>query len=420
MARFIQSIYRHLRPRSAKELGPEGPLDLLILVRSERKWRYFEQLVERSLSGQRVMLAHYHRLPDRGHSAPADAELAKLLEHAEREVFAARDPGDWRLRLRPLVRWLRKRQVISIYTGLATLLKRHQPTRIIVWNGRKYQDQVLHLLNRASIQVIFFENGVLPATTTIDPAGINAASSIPRDPSVFLRHACQPCELAAIGDRRGRANLRPRPNATKRPGGRVEILLPFQKERDSQLLDHSPWISSMPELFATVREAISAAGVAEARLWVREHPSSASRYPKLYAAISTDADCELANGGRLGEWLDQMNLVITINSTVGLEALLVGKSVITLGEAFYAIPGLASRARNAKELVELIRSSQTQRTDPQVLAGFKSYLANHYAVAGDWRKPDTAHWRAVSARLEGLASDTSKEPSARLALVSDA
>ena len=39
------------------------------------------------------------------------------------------------------------------------------------------------------------------------------------------------------------------------------------------------------------------------------------------------------------EVLKKAELVITLNSTVGIEALLYGKPVLTLGDAFYNIKG---------------------------------------------------------------------------------
>ena len=168
----------------------------------------------------------------------------------------------------------------------------------------------------------------------MDTRGINADISVPRDPSVYRSAHVASLNVNPMIDRQPRKGLLKKASPKVSPadvGDGINILLPFQKERDTQILEHSPWIRSMPELVGVVTDALRSAHLGSYRLWLREHPSSATRYPSINRDAAASSDCGFANGGKLADWLENMDLVITINSSVGMEALLKGKKVITPG-----------------------------------------------------------------------------------------
>jgi capsular polysaccharide export protein len=394
---------------SAADATANG-VDFLFLCRSEKKRKYFSRVAAEALGDYRCMIASYHNLPPARGRALSAERLQDLLTLADQELFSARE-GHWMMHLRPLLRWLRTKQIRSIHAQLSALLDDVAPRAIVVWNGRKFQDHVLHAVNERRIPIVYFENGVLPASTTVDPRGINADISAPRDPSIYRSSETQHINIRPINDRLPRQGLLKKTSAKMSPadvGNGLNILLPFQKERDTQILEHSPWIHSMPALFKVVTEAIRSAQVGSYRLWLREHPSSATRYPSINREAAASSDCSFANGGKLADWLDTMDLVITINSSVGMEALIKGKKVITLGHAFYNIPGLVEHAESTEQLTQAIHRILTTPVDEQLRLGFIAYLANHYVVSGDWRKPDSQHWLDIKKRMvPALASQQS-------------
>ena len=375
--------------------------DFLFLCRSEKKRKYFNRVAAEALGDYRCMIASYHNLPPARGRALSAERLQDLLTLADKELFSARE-GHWMMRLRPLMMWFRKQQIRSIHGRLGALLDDIAPRAIVVWNGRKFQDHVLHAVNERRIPIVYFENGVLPASTTVDTRGINADISVPRDPSVYRSADVASLNVNPIIDRQPRKGLLKKASPKVSPadvGDGINILLPFQKERDTQILEHSPWIRSMPALVGVVTDALRSAHLGSYRLWLREHPSSATRYLSINREVASSADRRFANGGKLADWLENMDLVITINSSVGMEALLKGKKVITLGNAFYNIPGLVEHAESTEQLTQAIQRVLTTPVDEQLRLGFIAYLANHYVVSGDWRKPDSQHWLDVKRRM---------------------
>lgn len=414
----MSAVLKTVLPAAPKELNKPllmadkeaSRIDFLFLCRSEKKRKYFSRVASQALGDYRCMIASYHNLPPARSSALSAERLQDLLTLADKELFNARQ-GHWMMHLRPLLLWLRTIQIRMIHSRLSALLDDVAPRAIVVWNGRKFQDHVLHAVNERGIPIVYFENGVLPASTLVDTCGINADISVPRDPSVYRSADIQHINVSPIHDRQPRQGMLKRANAKASPadvGDGINILLPFQKERDTQILEHSPWIHSMPALFDVVTEAVRGAQLGSYRLWLREHPSSATRYPSVNRDAAASSDCGFANGGKLADWLDTMDLVITINSSVGMEALLKGKKVITLGNAFYNIPGLVEHAESTEQLTQAIQRVLTTPVDEQLRLGFIAYLANHYVVAGDWRKPDSQHWLDIKKRMvPALASQQS-------------
>ena len=76
--------------------------------------------------------------------------------------------------------------------------------------------------------------------------------------------------------------------------------------------------------------------------------------------------------------------VVTINSSVGVEALLYGKRVITAGEAFYNINGLVSVAKNQDELRHYVQNLHKIPVNEGLRNRFLNYLAWDYFVPGNY------------------------------------
>ena len=78
------------------------------------------------------------------------------------------------------------------------------------------------------------------------------------------------------------------------------------------------------------------------------------------------------------ELIKRSRLVVTINSTVGIESLLYYKPVITLGNAFYNIEGLTFPCQNIKELDLLIEKSINKKINKNLIDKFLFYLKFMY------------------------------------------
>lgn len=123
-------------------------------------------------------------------------------------------------------------------------------------------------------------------------------------------------------------------------------------------------------------------------LYVKEH-RSAIGYPKLsfYQSVSKIPNVKLLppelNARRL---IQSAESVITITSTVGYEAILLGKSVFTLGDCFYNFHPLVHHVNSWEELASAIHNDcnhQPNRHD--VLAFVGSYWVNTWPGIIDYQ-----------------------------------
>ncbi len=380
-------------------------LDVLFLSRTVKKHRYFNLLVENALADFNCKVISYHFLPKASSSsivAISPTDLEEITDKLLEELFNARS-GFWVEQLfKPLVSALSRKQVPRIYNRLFSLLEQQQPACISIWNGHKYRDNILKAVNmHFSIPVLYLENGLLPDSTTFDEQGINALNCIPKAPEFFKNGEFGEYKSRTIVGREYTHKVTALQNALPEK----YLLVPFQKERDSQILENSPHIKSMTQLFNLVKEALDASSLGDVHVIFREHPSSktpynglretASKHPKLHFDESTPLNDAIANA----------TAVITINSSVGLEALLLNKKVIVLGDAYYSLKGLVLTAHDFLSLTSAIKALHNFTIDKVLRDNFLAYLANFYIVEGSWGKVDETHFKAVNARYHDFFTE---------------
>ncbi len=272
------------------------------------------------------------------------------------------------------------------------LLQSEQPANLAMWNGSHRYCQLLQMLRPKQCGTFFFENGLLPDTTTLDPNGVNYRNSVPRDATFYRVYR------AAAGAAEARLDLVPRkPRALGAEPIRLPeryVFIPFQDDRDTQIRLFSPWIADMRQLFALGKRLADECGLT---VVFKEHPSSRERYPELHKQVHERL--LFANGNATQELIESSDFVVTVNSTVGLESLLLGKPVLTLGQAFFNIPGLVAHADSASELLAMARRFPQWALEPEVREGFLRYLAAEYCIQGSWRDADAAQLQRVAQRM---------------------
>jgi capsular polysaccharide export protein len=182
------------------------------------------------------------------------------------------------------------------------------------------------------------------------------------------------------------------------------LFLPFQVDHDTQILHNSPWIRGMRHLFAEAESALDACGDPALHLVFREHPSTRALYPELHDRARAHGRLHFVNDRPLAEVIERSLAVATINSTVGVESLLLGRKVVTLGDAFYNIPGLVLHAPSRDAFRRAVAGG-LERFEPEepLRRGFLAWLQREYVVPGSWRRPDDAHWEAAGRRVRELS-----------------
>lgn len=289
---------------------------------------------------------------------------------------------------------------------------------VCVWNGNGAERAaVMEAAKALETKTVFFENGLLPNTSTMDPEGVNYAGILSHKNAAFFRN------VVVKGDKLDalfREQLIPRApkrkwyQKTKAPASSEALSLdfsyvfvPFQVHDDTQVIIHSPYIRDMKELTAWVAESVKRHNQTNndnLRIIIKEHPSDSGRtnydsLKKMYPEItflrtySTEA------------LINKAKAVITINSSVGIESLLKHKKVITLGNAGYSIDGIVKKASSIEDLASALDCIETN-VDKNLINHFLYYIRYIYSVEGSWRRPSEIHLQSVKKRIEDIFAGT--------------
>ena len=178
--------------------------------------------------------------------------------------------------------------------------------------------------------------------------------------------------------------------------------MPFQVLFDSQVLLNSPNIANMHELYGWIEFTASRCSDSTIQFVLKEHPSDPHRYKDLHFR---NPRIIFSNKGTQ-ELVEQSQAVITINSSVGLESLLLGKRVFVLGEACYAIEGMTKPIQSKQKLLKRVNQLDSWQLDLPLVEKFLSYLKVDYCVRGSWRTPDQRHLEEVHRRFSDIVSQS--------------
>ena len=298
-----------------------------------------------------------------------------------------------------LYRLVLRAELLVVALRFGRLMRRERPDAVAMWNGGHRYCALLASMCEERVLRLYFENGLLPGTTTLDSQGVNYRNSVPRDPEFYRSYAERyPERLNCV---RSVALV---PRDAKRQSKSVElpssyIFIPFQDDWDTQIRLFSPWIRNMRELFAFAELVAQRSGTV---VVLKEHPSSRVKYPDLVKRASSKVI--FANGNSTQELIENADCVVTVNSTVGLESILLAKPVLVLGEAFYAVEGVAARAQSAEEALALLEKLPAWGLSEELRQAFISYLRDEYCLPGRWQDADAEHYLTVARRIEALAA----------------
>jgi capsular polysaccharide export protein len=283
---------------------------------------------------------------------------------------------------------------------------------VAIWNGQKQPYlTMVKAAEHAKKRILFFENGLMPNTTTADYAGVNAHNCLPRDPNFYLNLSSNENNAELPTDLVTRAPHKKRDISDQQVIELPEhyIFVPFQVPADSQIVIHSPWVLSMQQMFHALRDAhnkLRQQGRTDIpHLVFKEHPSWPGNFADLY---EMDPYCIFANQNNTQALIENAQAVVTINSTVGLESLLLGKKVITLGNACYNIEQLVLHASNEQQLFTALEQLANWQFNETLRQNFLTFIADVYCIPKGWEKmleqADEQHLQAMVKRI--LQTDT--------------
>jgi capsular polysaccharide export protein len=280
-----------------------------------------------------------------------------------------------------------RRKAKAMVSGIKQTLETTKPDLVFIWNGSQLVERLFGDLLPADVERRYFEIANIPGKIFVDPEGVNAASSLFRAPD-NLENTPAPSEdeyrvwregylaekknaavpqaktaqsmpwerpLDALASCFGQGfyamqlnrmasriqgKLRTRrlvrelhdqyPSATKLP----YLFLPFQVSEDTQLL-----LNSDVENIGALERCVQRAKQQGLGLVAKIHPAenSVQAVNALADAFrKASAEVEFALSTRsTTELIANAEEVCTINSTVGLEALIIDKPLTVLGRAMF-------------------------------------------------------------------------------------
>lgn len=309
-------------------------------------------------------------------------------------------------------RALKSALIAAQYNWARRFFARHPGDVAMCWNGltgsrRAFMQGALD----AGARRLFVELAPLPGRITLDAQGVNAESSVPQRRAFYDDWAAGDPLRSGEGWREAGAGLVARTSrradvgqaGAEGLGGAPFLFVPLQVPDDSQMRLFAGWAGSLDGFIA----ALGAAARALPEGWhlrVKEHPSAkVSLAPQIAAAA-------MASGGRIvtdnaTDSFAQVAAsrgVVTINSSMGLQAFFHDKPVIATGRAFWAQPGLVTVADAAESLAAAFADAGALSFDRGFRARFMNWLDRAYyprvteTAEGDWLV-DQAAVRAVLA-----------------------
>lgn len=204
---------------------------------------------------------------------------------------------------------------------------------------------------------------------------MNAESSIPQDPDFYRQF-------------RGTAWREMGKSLTARPSRRVDVhqindalpdtpflFCPLQVPDDSQVRLFAGWTRDYTGFITALTEAVPQLPQGW-HLRLKEHPSAKQSLADMLAPLLATGRAVLDNSTDSFAQLAASQGVVTLNSSMGLQAFFHDKPVITLGRAFFAMPGLVTPCTDQATTNAAFATPQPY--DPALRDGFMTWLDGYY------------------------------------------
>lgn len=309
------------------------------------------------------------------------ASYPETAARAEEAYAAALRPR------RPALAWAQKRFYALNYNGIRDWFERHPDRIAVAWNGLNGLRRIfLDAARDAGARTLYFELAPFKGRITCDPVGVNQANALPRTADFYMDWMTR-STVQADDWRRYRANITQRASAHEKPAGTAQaqpagryLFAPLQVPGDSQLRLFGGRFRTVPDFI----DALVSASEALPEGWhlkVKEHPTSRISYADRLVGRSHRVI--LDNRTDTFALVAGSDGVVTVNSSVGLEAMFFDKPVVACGECFWAIPGIAETASDPAALAAAFSRPQAWSYDIVTRGAFLTYLLEEYYVSTD-------------------------------------
>lgn len=238
-----------------------------------------------------------------------------------------------------------KERVVSTYFALNELVDHEGVTLIGVWNG--YTGYVANSLrvicHNKDISCFFMERSVFSDSLFVDFKGVNGAASICHVDANRVSRIEVLTDLIYRKVKGKNEESFSDPRALILNFNGEYIFLPLQVQTDTNNILYSEHIKTMRQLVLCVLNSILEINKklgCDLKLVVRRHPEEVDERLNLpnHDSIHYFDSFDIAS------WCKYSRCVVTINSTVGLEAVTLGVPVVSLGKSIYSNKGVVLEA----------------------------------------------------------------------------
>lgn len=300
-------------------------------------------------------------------SAPRAREYARTALRSARKVPAG-----------SVGRRLKFRFLIGQYNWLYQLLSNRRPDQVWIYNGLNGSNFLARAASEElNLPTLYFERAPFQDRIQIDAQGVNYQSSVPQDERFYHTF-----EAGELGDSRTPKHYVARENLTSEPNSRTPsdspleklsyIFCPLQVPRDTQLTVFGGWIKTISQYLKCLDQA-SKNLPTDIHLRIKEHPSSPVSFSDQIKGFE-NRRIVLDNQSDTGKLIAHAMGVITVNSSVGLEAFLFDKFVITVGQAFYSFGDLTRQATDIDSLSDLMSNVRDISWNQDMRVRFMEFL----------------------------------------------
>lgn len=318
------------------------------------------------------------------------ARVAAAMEAAKRQPKTALADHAKRLLLR------------LQYNGTRRLFMRQPDTIAVAWNGLNGTRRVfMDAAKDAGVRQLHYELSPFKGRITADPFGVNYNNSLPRQAAPYMQWAAT--QERKIDWRDFAQSMTARKGAAPRETiGEAHsldapfVFIPLQVPGDSQLRIFGGQYRTVESVVERVAEAAKSLPQGwHAR--IKEHPTAPISIAAMFRKVAHEK-VVLDNTTDTFALVSASKAVVTVNSSVGLEAMFFEKPVAALGQCFWAIPGIADHLPDAASLQRAFAAPKLLRFDPEARDAFLSFLLNSYYPLRDGSSDTVAK---IKERLQG-------------------
>lgn len=301
----------------------------------------------------------------------------------------------------PIFRAIKSIEAYALFAIYYSAIKRNKAQYLVIWNGLKFRQCIVIAAAKAQkVNCLYMENGLLPGMTTLDNKGINFRNSVPRSIDFFKQLDTQKFQPNLIEQLAQPLKKQFSDKPSSLPDN--YIFIPFQVNTDSQVILFSPWIKDMRDLVNQLDLISQQLGHKMPNIVFKPHPACDQKYDALVKQYQQHEKLHFDTQTPTPILIQHADAITTINSTVGIESLLLNKKLITLGQAFYQLPGLALIAHDQSSLIECLESINNWECDQDLRTAFFNYLAFDYQVSGRWQEANNQHLSFCAKKIDSL------------------